>query len=287
MNFEKNPKVSVIIPVWNREIKLSKCLASVLDQTFNDYEVVVVDSASTDGTKSVINEFAKNSPKVKYVYEPVLGIGRARYKGEISSTGKVVLMTDSDCEVPQDWIERMAAPILGGSFSAVQGMKYSISRKYWPLNVELEEHRFMRSFFEHTGSSLVDTANFCIDRKVLEKVGYTDRTVNNLNDADLAARLFDNGYKVELVETSVGHTYPVSPLKLARILVIRGSIHSVLMKKYPGNPVFKQETFKLFFAYLLGLASEVFRMKKTFSYNLVSGISWRFGLLWGSIKKPR
>jgi glycosyltransferase involved in cell wall biosynthesis len=277
----------VIIPVWNRERKLAKCLVSVLDQTFSDYEVIVVDSASTDGTKSVINEFARKSPKVKYEYEPVLGIGRARYKGEISSTGKIVLMTDSDCEVPRDWIERMSTPILGGNFSVVQGMKHSISRKYWPLNVEREEHRFMRSFFERTGSSLVDTANFCIDRKVLKEVGYTDRKVNNLNDADLAARLFDNGYKVELVETSVGHNYPVSPFKLARILFIRGSVHSMMRKKYPGNPVFNHETIKLFFAYFLGLASEAFRMKKTFPYDLVSGISWRLGLLWGSMKKPR
>ena len=287
MKVTDNPQVSVIIPVWNRELKLSKCLSGVLDQTFDDYEVVVVDSASTDGTKSVINEFARRSPKVKYVYEPVLGIGRARYRGEIFSKGEVILMTDSDCEVPRDWIERMSAPILGGNFSAVQGMKHSISRKYWPLNVELEEHRFMRSFFDENGSSLVDTANFCIDRKVLEKVGYTDRTVNNLNDADLGARLFDNRYKVALMETSVGHHYPVSPYKIAKILVIRGSVHYMMRKKYPGNPVFKQETIKLFFAYLLGLASEVFRMKRTFPYNMVSGISWRFGLIWGRMKKPR
>ncbi len=281
------PKISVIIPVRNREIKLSRCLESVLDQTFGDYEVIVVDNASTDGTRSVIEKFARKDPKVKYVYESVLGIGSARYKGEISSKGEVILMTDSDCEVPPDWIERMSAPVLGGKIPAVQGLKHAIGNHYWPLQVEQDEHRFMRSFFERTGTSTVDTANFCIDRKVLEKVGYTDKTINNLNDTELAARLIQNGYTIALLETSVGHHYPISPFKLARIPFHRGSVHSILSRRYPGNPLFGKQTFKLFFDYLLGLISEVFKMEKTFPYDLVTGISWRLGLLWGYLRKPR
>jgi glycosyltransferase involved in cell wall biosynthesis len=281
------PQVSVIIPVWNRGKKLSKCLESVLDQTFTDYEVVVVDNASTDGTKSVIDEFARRNSKVKYLHEPKRGIGSARYKGEIFSKGKVILMTDSDCEVPPDWIEKMSSPVLEGKFSALQGMKHEISDNYWAKNMQHEEHRIMLSFFEHTGTSTIDTANFCVDRSVLEKVGYTDKNIQRLNDTELAARFLKKGYKIELVETSVGHTFPTSPFKMAKILFFRASVHSRLSKRYPGNPIFGQETFRLFWSYLLGLASELIRMRKTFPYDLVTGISWRLGFLWGSMKKTK
>lgn len=285
MKNREAPQISVIIPVLNREKKISKCLQSVLDQSFTDYEVIIVDNASTDGTKSVIDEFARINPRVIYLNETTRGIGSARYKGEIFSRGKVILMTDSDCVVPSDWIEKMSKPVLEGKYSALQGMKHEISDNYWAKNMEQEEHRIMLSFFEKNGTSTIDTANFCVDRSVLEKVGFTDKTIHNLNDTELAARFFRRGFKIKLVETSVGHHFPTSPLKMAKILFIRASVHSRLSKRYPGNPIFGNETFKLFRSYLLGLASELIRMKKTFPYDLVTGISWRLGFLWGSMKK--
>ncbi|MGA1866477.1 MAG: glycosyltransferase family 2 protein, partial [Thermoplasmatota archaeon] len=287
MKIEKPTKVSVIIPVLNRESELFRCLASVLDQTFDDYEVIIVDNGSTDGTKDVVKKFAMRSPKVIYTNEPKSGIGRARYRGERKARGKAVLMTDSDCEVPREWIERMSTPVLEGHVASTQGLKHAIHRNYWSLHVEEEEKRLMWEFFERYCTSKVDTANFCIDRGILEKVGYTDRTLDQLNDTELAARIYEKGYQVALLDISVGHQNPLTLWAVARKLVQRGAYHSMLMKKYPQNPIFDRQTLRLFLRYILGLATEIFKMDGDFLYDLVSGVAWRFGLLCGVMKRPR
>ena len=71
---------------------------------------------------------------------------------------------------------------------------------------------------------------------------------------------------------------------ISKLLFSRATTHSRLRKKYPGNPIFGQQTFKLFLAYIRGLSFELILMKKTFPYNLVTGVSWRLGLLWGHMK---
>jgi len=283
MEKKKIPRVSVVIPVRNRKIELSRCLTSVLDQTFDDYEVIVVDNGSTDGTIAVIEKYARHDPRVVYFNEPKKGIGSARHSGEKVARGNVVLMTDSDCEVPRNWIERMSSPVLEGSIHATQGLKHAIRKNYWSLNVEREEGRLLWSFFERNGTSKVDTANFCIDRKVLKYVGYTDRERDQLNDTELAARILDKGYRVALLDVSVGHHNPLTSGTVARKLIKRGAHHSILLRRYPDNPVFEHHTLKIFLIYVIGLASEALKGDRNFIYDLVSGMSWRLGLLWGKV----
>ena len=61
----KDPKTSVIIPVYNGEKTLKQCLDSVLNQTYKNYEVIVVDNNSTDKTKEIIKDFQKKNEKVR------------------------------------------------------------------------------------------------------------------------------------------------------------------------------------------------------------------------------
>ena len=277
----------MIIPVRNRRDKLAGCLETILDQDIDDLEVIVVDNGSEDGTKGYVKDLAKKDPRIRYLNEKRIGIGRARYKGEIVSRGSIILMTDSDCEVPRNWIERMSAPVLEGSVPAVQGLKHALRRNYWSNHVEKEEHRIMWYFFERNGSSNVDTANFCIKREVLEDIGFSNREMDNLNDTELAARLFEKGYRTTLVDTSVGHHNPLSAWVTSKKLIIRGAHHTMLRKKYPNNPALPGETIRLSLAYILGLVSEIVHMDRSFAYDLVSGISWRFGLACGKLKRPR
>lgn len=75
------PKVSVIIPVYNGEKTLARCLNSVLNQTHSNYEVIVVDNNSTDKTKEIINKFKEEDSKIRYAFEPYRSRGAARNKG--------------------------------------------------------------------------------------------------------------------------------------------------------------------------------------------------------------
>lgn len=91
------PKVSVIIPTYNRANFIGETIQSVLDQTFQDFEIIVVDDGSTDNTKEIIESFIKKSGKIKYLYEKNSGTCAApRNVGFYNSTGKYLCFLDSD-----------------------------------------------------------------------------------------------------------------------------------------------------------------------------------------------
>lgn len=90
-----NPFFSVIIPAYNKGDLVRKTLASALDQTFKDYEVIVVDDGSTDNTADIVKEFT--DPRVIYHYQPNSGLpAAARNKGIALSKGRCIAFLDAD-----------------------------------------------------------------------------------------------------------------------------------------------------------------------------------------------
>ena len=87
------PNVSIIIPTYNREKFIGAAIQSVLDQTYQDFEVIVVDDGSTDGTVDVVKEF---SEKVRYIYQPNQGRSHARNHGLGLAKGRYIAFLDSD-----------------------------------------------------------------------------------------------------------------------------------------------------------------------------------------------
>lgn len=103
------PKVSVIVPVYNREKLIVRCLDSIVNQTVKPDEVIVVDNGSTDNTLAEINKWNKinsghNIP-IKILQEPKKGACSARQKGFLSSTGDFIIFFDSDDAMHKDLVE--------------------------------------------------------------------------------------------------------------------------------------------------------------------------------------
>jgi glycosyltransferase involved in cell wall biosynthesis len=101
----KNPKVSVIIPTYNRAHLIDKAIKSVLNQTYQDYEIIVVDNASTDNTKEVVKGF--NNFKIRYIYYcDNRGSSVARNVGIRASQGEFIALLDSDDEWLPEKLDR-------------------------------------------------------------------------------------------------------------------------------------------------------------------------------------
>lgn len=96
-----NPAVSVIVPMYNVEEYLPKCVGSLLSQTLNNIEVILVDDESPDGCGALAEAYAKKDPRVKVVHRKNGGLGPARNSGLEVATGDYVGFVDSD-----DWVER-------------------------------------------------------------------------------------------------------------------------------------------------------------------------------------
>lgn len=93
---DKMPKISVIIPIYNTEKYLSECLNSVLNQTFEDIEVICIDDGSTDKSLEILNKFAKQDPRIKILKQQNQYAGVARNNGLKIANGDYIFFVDSD-----------------------------------------------------------------------------------------------------------------------------------------------------------------------------------------------
>ena len=101
------PKISIIVPVYNSCRYLPQCLESVLLQTFKDYEVLLVDDGSTDGSGPICEEFAKKDERFHVFHKDNGGVSSARNLGLDAVTGEWVMFLDSDDLLPEDSIDNL------------------------------------------------------------------------------------------------------------------------------------------------------------------------------------
>lgn len=94
------PKVSVIVTIYNRESILRQCLDSIINQTLKDIEILLINDGSTDNSKAIIDEYAKNDSRIKAIHKENQGYGAALNTGIDLATGDYIGFIDSD-----DWIE--------------------------------------------------------------------------------------------------------------------------------------------------------------------------------------
>jgi len=90
------PRLSVVVPVYNVEEFLEPCLDSLLAQTFTDYEVVMVDDGSTDGSAAIAQRYVDRDPRLKLVHQENGGLSKARNTGTDHATGELLVFLDSD-----------------------------------------------------------------------------------------------------------------------------------------------------------------------------------------------
>lgn len=102
-------RVSVIIPAYNTEKYIGKCISSILAQTYTDFELIVVDDGSSDKTPKIIDDFAKQDPRVRPIHKFNAGVSAARNTGLNNATGEFVLFVDSDDYIAPTTLERAIA----------------------------------------------------------------------------------------------------------------------------------------------------------------------------------
>lgn len=109
------PLISVIIPVYNTEQYLSSCLKSILSQTFNNFEVILINDGSTDQSGILCDEFVKQDSRIKVFHQENAGVSAARNVGLKYAQGKWITFVDSDDELMPDGLEVMINMVQGGS----------------------------------------------------------------------------------------------------------------------------------------------------------------------------
>jgi len=185
------PRVSVIIPTYNRAKLISDSIQSVLDQTYVDWELIVVDDGSTDETAQVVAEFGE---QVTYIYQENAGPSRARNTGFAASQGDFISFLDSDdCMLPNN-LETLAALL-----DARPEASIAYGRYYWfhdngqisrPDGPTFDGQIFHQLVLEET--MMLGTA--LIRRACVEEIGGFDETVRYQMHWDFYLRLAQAGF---------------------------------------------------------------------------------------------
>ena len=118
-----NPKLSIIIPVYNVEKYLRRCLESVIKSTFQDFELIILNDGSNDGSEEVILDFKKNysnyQEKIVYIKKENSGVSDTRNIGIEKARGKYITFIDSDDYIQDNMLELMMNKIVELNFDIV------------------------------------------------------------------------------------------------------------------------------------------------------------------------
>ncbi len=122
------PLISAIICTHNRASYLGAAIASLLNQTYAAYEIIVVDNASTDATRTVVEAYLPH-PLLTYGYESTLGLSAARNRGAAIAQGSILAYLDDDAEASPHWLAALAAAFQQYPKAAIAGGPVSL---LWP-----------------------------------------------------------------------------------------------------------------------------------------------------------
>ena len=133
------PIISVLVPVYNVEDYLRRCLDSILSQTFTNFEAVLVDDGSTDNSGVICDEYAAKHPNIVVIHKNNEGVAKARITAFEHSKGQLITFVDSDDYIAYNYLERLSKPIFDEDADIVSCDFFKIENK------KTKEHRSMLS----------------------------------------------------------------------------------------------------------------------------------------------
>jgi glycosyltransferase involved in cell wall biosynthesis len=152
------PLISVIIPAYNAEKYISKCIESIQNNTYKNLEIIIVNDGSKDNTRQVVESFSDS--RIKLINQENGGVSKARNTGLDNATGEYIAFIDSDDYIREDYFERMITPCL------TEGAEISccVYQMVDPMGIRLRDSR--KRFYEAfiiTPQQIADTYFDCLD----------------------------------------------------------------------------------------------------------------------------
>ena len=206
------PKVSIILPARNEEEFLGKCLDSLIEQDYKDYEIIVIDDSSEDSTGKIISEYAKKNSKVIHVSarekpEGWMGKNWACMEGYRKATGELLLFTDADTTHKPNVISLAVSHLLSFELDALSTIPKMLTFDFW-TNITLP----MISTFLHTRFSALNVNNpskktgyffgsfFILKKSTYEQVGMHEGVKHEIiEDGALGKKVKESGHKMKMV----------------------------------------------------------------------------------------
>lgn len=243
------PKFSLIVPVYNRPDEIKELLESLVPQTYENYELVIVEDGSSNPCKDIVNNY-QDSINIRYFFKENAGPSYARNYGMDKAIGDYYIFCDSDCILPKNYFQNINQELIKETIDAFGGP----DRAHPSFNnLQKATSYAMTSFFTtggiRGGKKKVDkfyprSFNMGISREVYDKVGGFPKTkMHPGEDMVFTIEIMRAGFKTKLLEDAyVFHKRRTSLAKFKKQVFNFGYTRVIISKLYP-------ETFKIFYVF--------------------------------------
>ena len=169
-------KISIITTIYNVEKYIEKCLTSLVNQTYKDLEIILVNDCSTDSSMDIVSKF--DDSRIKLINHPVnKGAGWARRTGIEAATGDYVITVDGDDYISEDFIESLVkgaeetgADIVSGGITYIMEKHYLEVKRFLP---HVSEN--MQKFTDYSNQKIIFLNNKIVKRNLYDIVPYSTR----------------------------------------------------------------------------------------------------------------
>ena len=188
------PYFSVIIPLYNKESFIEKTLECVLNQTFKDFEIIIVNDGSTDASLEKIKKFTDN--RIKIFQQENQGVSVARNKGMEMAEGEYFCFLDADDEWKNDYLENLFFTIKkfpdAGMYCSRYKTKIADGKYTFCKFIDISEEYegYIKDFFWSSFQNRIAlTSAVCIYKNVFKKIGGFDKKISSGQDLDYWIRI--------------------------------------------------------------------------------------------------
>lgn len=264
------PRVSAIIPNWNRKDDLREALEAIKAQTYPVSEIIVMDNASTDGAPRMV---AEEFPEVKLILSPHNYFIASLNVGAKTASGDIILHQDNDGVLAPDAVERMVRVFASDPRIAVVHSK----NLYYDNGEVFDPMRWFKAE-EHASDGVFDVPTFhgngaMMRKDVLEEVGYLEPEIH-LYERALTAKVVEKGYRVVY--------HPASVIRHKISHEVRNPGHRLyvnmtggwwfLARFYPAGKALRKAFLYLVFFFLYSIKHRTFRYFLRGLFDTLAGL---------------
>ena len=196
------PAVSIVIPAYNAEETIGPLLDSLLALDYPDFEVIVVNDGSEDGTKEIAEQYS-----VRLIDQPNRGASAARDAGLRAAKRGIVAYVDSDVTVERDWLRHLVEPLDDHGVAASTGCTIFLRNETcssWMRSLDIERRNSRRK----VDTRLANGPNSAFRKDVLLGIGGFDPNWFHAEDTEVSYKLWGRGYRIRYVPEAIVHHVP-------------------------------------------------------------------------------
>lgn len=227
------PSVSVVVSCYNGASTLTNCLESLQRLRYPDYEIILVDDGSADGSATIAAQFKS----VRLVqHQTNLGLSVARNTGIEASRGEIVAFTDADCRADEDWLYYVVGALLSGQFVGMGGHNLLPPDDSWVAAAVMVSPGGPAHVMEtDVVAEHIPGCNMAFYKWVLDEIGGFDPVFRQAgDDVDLCWRLQERGYKIGFSAAGFVWHYRRSTVKAYLLQQYGyGEAEALLVRKHP------------------------------------------------------